>query len=381
MRVRCLVFMLLALAMNAQELTDQIRAAQSSGNYAEAAALYERLIASGSDAPEIRSNYGVMLHLAGKNSEAMTQFRMALERKPSLAGANLFAGLTEIDLNAPALALPYLKRAQEADPSQPAPLLGLAKARVALRQYAAANDSYKKAAALDPKLAEAWYGQGVTDRSVAEELLSHGSRNGHGTNANRQRVQALLADALKSLTRALDLEPNSVRAHLVMAEALSDAGKATEAVAEYQTALRLDPRLLGAYLGLASLYWKQREFDEALPLLQQVLQRSPRDPEANGMMADIAEHAGKNAEAEEYATVALAGNPDLIQTRVVLARVYVAKQEPRRAIIELTKVIGADPDGSYHFLLYRAYRQAGDEASAKLALAKFQQLRKGNPQP
>jgi Tfp pilus assembly protein PilF len=379
--VRCLVLILLALAANTQELTEQIRAAQSAGNYADAAALYAHLIASGSDAPEIRSNYGVMLHLAGKNSEAMAQFRMALERKPSLAGANLFAGLTEIDLGAPKLALSYLTRALEADPSQPAPLLGLAKAHVALRKYAAANDSYRKAAALDPKLAEPWYGLGVTDRSLAEELLSQAARDGQSTDAQRERVQALLADALKALTRALELEPDSARTHLVMAESLSDAGKITEAIGEYQTALKLDPQLVAASLGLASLYWKQRQFEHVLPLLQHVLQKSPRDPEANGMMADIEQHAGKDAEAEQYATVALAGNPDLIETRVVLARVYVARQQPKLAIAELKKVITADPDGSYHFLLYRAYRQTGDERSAKLALARFQQLRKGTAQP
>jgi hypothetical protein len=38
-------------------------------------------------------------------------------------------------------------------------------------------------------------------------------------------------------------------------------------------------------------------------------------------------------------------------------------------------VLSADPDGSYHFLLYRAYRAAGDEKGAREAMAEFQQLR------
>ena len=95
------------------------------------------------------------------------------------------------------------------------------------------------------------------------------------------------------------------------------------------------------------------------------------------MMADIEQHAGKDADAKRYAETALKGNPDLIETRVVLARVYVTMQEPKKAILELNKVIRADPDGKYHFLLYRAYRQAGDEESARSALARFQQMRKG----
>jgi predicted Zn-dependent protease len=74
---------------------------------------------------------------------------------------------------------------------------------------------------------------------------------------------------------------------------------------------------------------------------------------------------------------ALRGKPDLIQTRVVLARIYIVKQQPKLAIDELRKVIGADPDGSYHFLLYRAYRASGDQEAAKEALAGFQQMRYG----
>jgi Tfp pilus assembly protein PilF len=361
-------------------LADQIRAAQSSGNYAEAAKLYLELIAAGTDTPEVRSNYGVMLHLAGKNREAMDQFRVALRENAHLAGANLFAGVTELDLGDPTLALSYLKRAEELDPSQPAPLLEMGKAYVALRNYGLANKSYSKAAALDTRLAQAWYGVGVTDRSLAEELLNRAARIGDKNGASNKRVRQLLDDALRALSRAIELDPNSARTHLIMAESLADAGRFAEAAPEYETAIKLDPQLEAAYLGLASQHWKQREFDQAIPPLKHVLLKSPKDPEANGMMADILQHDGDDANAKRYAEIALAGNPDLIETRVVLARVYMARRQPKQAIAELQKVISADPDGSYHFLLYRAYRQAGNEKAAKTAMAEFQQLRNGNKQ-
>ena len=373
-----LLITLFALAVGSQDLSEEIRAAQASGNYGLAAQLYLQLITAGTDTPEVRSNCGVMLHLAGKNREAMEQFRIALRRNPGLTGANLFAGLTELDLGEPKLALPYLKRARESDRARPAPLLALAKAYVGLRDYASANKYYSEAATLDANLAEAWYGVGVTDRSLAEELLNRAARSGGRSGANQEKVQELLDHALKALTRAIELEPSSARTHLIMAEALSDSGKFAEASTEYQTAMKLDPRLEAAYLGLASQYWKQRQFDDALPLLKHVLAESPKDPEANGILADILQHEGDDANAKRHAEIALAGNPDLIETRVVLARVYVARQESKLAIAELQKVISADPDGSYHFLLYRAYRQAGEEQAAKTALAQFQQIRNGN---
>src|SRR5882757_4551972 len=92
-------FMLPGISVYAADsLRDQIVAAQSSGHYAEAAGLYLKMIAAGSDGPEIRSNCGVMLHLAGKNREALEQFRVALRQAPDLAAANLFAGISEFEL-------------------------------------------------------------------------------------------------------------------------------------------------------------------------------------------------------------------------------------------------------------------------------------------
>ncbi len=357
-------------------ITDYIRLAQQSGNYAEAARLYRQLIGAGTDSPELRSNCGVMLHLAGKNREALEQFRVALRQKPDLAAANLFAGLSEFDLGDTKAALPYLNRAEQLDPDRPAPLLALGKLYLALRNYSRANELYARAAALDSRLPEAWYGLGVTDRSLAEETLNQSARHGAAKNeATESRIQKLLDGAVQALTRAVALDPNSARTHLLMAESLADAGKLVEAVPEYTTAMRLDPEMGAAYLGLASEYWKQHQFEQALPLLEHVLLKSPKDPEANAMMADIFEHNEDLGSAQHSAETALAGNPDLIQTRVVLARIYLSKQQPKLAIAELRKVISADTDGSYHFLLYRACRQAGDEQGARQAMKDFQQLR------
>ena len=372
----------LAIHLSAQEsLADQIRSAQSAGKYAEAAKMYGQLIAAGTDSPQVRSNYGVMLHLAGRNREALQQLQIAISQSPRLAGANLFAGLSELDLNEPAAALPYLRQAQQSDPDHAAPLLALGKAYVATRNYPAANEAYSKAAKLDGSLAEAWYGVGVTDRSLAEELLNHAAREGKANDDSiKPKVQKLLDGAMDALSRAVQLDPASARTHLLMGESLSTSGKFAEAVPEYQTAIKLDPHLDAAYLGLASGYWKARQFDQALPFLRKVLEKSPNDAEANGMLADILQHQGNDAEARRHADIALAGNPDLIETRVVLARIYLGQQQPKLAIAELQRVLAADPDGSYHFLLYRACRDAGDQQGARKAMAQFQQLRYNNRQ-
>jgi len=375
-----LLFAGLSASLIAQEsLADKIHSAQSAGDYAKAAKLYDQLIAAGTDSPQVRSNYGIMLHLAGRNREALDQFQIALRQSPSLAGANLFAGMSELELGDAKAALFYLQRAQQQDPARPGPLVALGKAYVATRNYAAARDVYSRATTLDGSLAEAWFGLGVTDRSLAENLLNQAARAGKANDVSiKPRVQRLLDAAMEALTRAVQLDPASARTHLLMAESLAESGKASEAITEYKAVMKLDPDLDAAYLGLASLYWKAREFEQATPFLNRVLKKTPQDAEANGMLADILEHGGSDAEAMRHAEVALAANPDLIETRVVLARVYLKKQQPKLAAAELRKVLLADPDGSYHFLLYRACRAAGDEQGASKAMSEFRQLRYKN---
>lgn len=369
---------LIASLLARDSLAEEIRSAQAAGNYTRAAKLYCQLIEAGTDSPEVRSNYGMMLHLAGQNREALRQLRIALRKSPDLAGANLFAGLSEVELDQPVAALPYLQRARQLDPAGPAPLLALGKAYVATRDYVAANEAYSEAAAIDGTLAEAWYGVGVTDRSLAEEMLNHAAREGKAEDESmKPRIQKLLGSARDALSRSIQLNPASPRTHLLMAESLSALGKFSDAVSEYQAAIKLAPSLDAAYLGLASGYWKARQFDQAMPLLHHILDKAPRDPEANGMLADILQHDGNETEAKRHAEIALAGNPDLIETRVVMARIYLGKQQPQLAIAELKKVLSADPDGSYHFLLYRACREAGDEQGARKAMAEFQ-LRRHN---
>jgi predicted Zn-dependent protease len=72
---------------------------------------------------------------------------------------------------------------------------------------------------------------------------------------------------------------------------------------------------------------------------------------------------------------ALAGNPRLAQAVVVMARIYLARKQPAPAIEALSRIVSEDPDGSYHYLLFRAYKLSGDEAKTKAAFEDFRRVR------
>ena len=59
----------------------------------------------------------------------------------------------------------------------------------------------------------------------------------------------------------------------------------------------------------------------------------------------------------------------------MLARIYLARNQPQKAAAELERVSDVDPDGSYHFLLWRAYKLAGKPAEAEIALDEYHRRR------
>ena len=362
-----------AVFMNAAEppdILDRIRTAQSVGDFRQAANLYKQLIASGQDTPELRSNAAAMLHFSGQDGEALVQARVALSRNPALAGANLIAGASLVRLGRPKAAIAYLARAHQQDPRGPAPLLALGQAYLSLRDYTRSNTAYLEAAKLNAGNAEAWYGAGITYRSLANAAIKKAPPGAIPPEAER-----LLDLALQALTRAVTLQPDAPQAHLILAESYRDSGKFIDALAEYKAVLKLVPGDGAAELGLATTYWKAGEDGNALPALEKVLKKLPDDPEANGILAEIFVRKGEFGRAAPHARKALDGNPNLTQVRVALAKIYLDENKPEAAIAELQKALPADPDGSYHYLLHRALRLVGRDAEASAALEGFKRLR------
>ncbi len=85
---------------------------------------------------------------------------------------------------------------------------------------------------------------------------------------------------------------------------LFGAGKLEEAIAEYRSAIALDPRFTDALHGLAQAYLAKNDFEGAIAAAQQILELGPDDILAwttisrayqrKGMMTE-AEHAGNKA--------------------------------------------------------------------------------------
>jgi protein O-mannosyl-transferase len=85
---------------------------------------------------------------------------------------------------------------------------------------------------------------------------------------------------------------------------LFGAGKLEEAIAEYRSALSLDPKFTDALHGLAQAYFAKNDFDSAVGVLQQILELDPEDVLAWTTISRAYQRRGMITEAEHAANKA-----------------------------------------------------------------------------
>src|SRR6267378_5162532 len=79
--------------------------------------------------------------------------------------------------------------------------------------------------------------------------------------------------------RALTASPRYAFAHHVKGQVLRAQNRWEEAIPEYETALASNPNLLSALNGLGWCKLFAGSIEEVIPLAEQAIRRSPRDPQ------------------------------------------------------------------------------------------------------
>ena len=375
-------------------------AAQQAGvDYRAQAESWRRVVAASATDARAWSNLGVTLHLAGDDAGAIAALDRALQLDQSLASAQLFKGLALTRTGKPAAALPCLERAARLDTRGSLPALGLARAHVALGDFSQANDAYFEATRRDPASSEAWYGLGITYKTLlaaaARRLAAaagdpsaaagtEGAPTRAGFEAARKAADApALARfaracrglAVEALSMAVSLDPGSVQAHLILAESFRDSGREQEAIQEYQAALRLRPDASAPYFGLALTLWRANQPEQAEQSVRKALALSPNDPDAAALLAELLLRRGENAEALRLARLALDRGPNSHRARLTAAKLALAEGRAEEAVATIEPVLSSDPNGALHYFYSQALRRAGRTPEAEAAMARFRTLR------
>ncbi|HJQ35091.1 MAG TPA: tetratricopeptide repeat protein [Pyrinomonadaceae bacterium] len=115
-------------------------------------------------------------------------------------------------------------------------------------------------------------------------------------------------DAVSTLRRHLKLAPGSAAGHAALGVALLDGARDTEAKAELETAVRLNPRQRDAVGALARIYLTEGKAAGAVALLRPLAASVP-DEETRLLLADALVKSGQSREAAEMLERELRADP------------------------------------------------------------------------
>ncbi|XXX82702.1 tetratricopeptide repeat protein [Sorangium sp. So ce134] len=283
----------------------------------EAAALFDKVSAADKDYPGLALQRGLLFEETGQSERALEMYADALRKAPNDIDLKLRVGSTQVMAGHASQAEPILREVIQNRPTS----------------------------------AEA-------NHFLGRALL------GRGTN---------MAEALRFLERAAELDPNRAEYHLYVGWGANETGQTARAEVALKRALELDAELGDAYWQRGVLLQKQGASRDALADLQIALEKRPSRYEAYATMALCYQDQGNWAAAEEAWRKAIAANDKVPEWHYRLGKIYASRGNRAGTAAEMEQAValGEAPDRSAppwlfdaHFLLAEALRATNERDKA-----------------
>jgi superkiller protein 3 len=257
---------------------------RENGDYTHAVDQYEHLTKLD---PYTWSNFyklGVSYQFLERLREAAKSYSRALTLNPDDPNTNMNLGLVHLYLGDPDEAVKYTERATLLDPKSAAAYSNLGVALDARGEYARAESAYRHSLDIDP--------------DNATTLLNL------GTNLIAQNKGTEAVDILERVIKMQDTPLHRKR----YGDALAKAGRYPDAVREYQSALKLNPKYYPAMneIGFsriaeykANLELDDAKKDEALAIWAQSLEINPDQPKIVAAKKQWTEGSGGGSGADK----------------------------------------------------------------------------------
>jgi TolB-like protein/DNA-binding winged helix-turn-helix (wHTH) protein/Flp pilus assembly protein TadD len=195
------------------------------------------------------------------------------------------------------------------------------------------------------------------------------------------RPETVRPEVIRAARKALELDPESAEAHVLLANMQRMQWQWSEAEAEYQRALALNPNDASAHLGFA--YWLlcQGRTDEAIAWAQRGRELDPIAVSGNDI-AGILFFSRRYDEDERELRSFLAMHPDDAGALWDLGFALIAKGQPEAAVPALEKALAAsNRSPGVIGVLIRAYAHAGRRTDALRLLAELKRRKQAGYVP
>jgi len=297
-------------------------------HYKEAIANYRKALSLNPKIPGLRLNLGLSLFKAGELRSAIETFETLLRSgtitPPEKLRLVTLIGMAEFGLGNYAASVPYLQQAAAGDPKNPSLRMTLAQGCLLSKQYQCVLDVY-------------------------HELLS--------------------------------LNADSAEAHMLAGEAYDELSKDSEAVAEFQAAVKDDPAPANAHFGYGYLLFRLSRYDEADKEFRAELAMNSEHPLALAYLGDTEIHLNRPDQAATYLEHAVRVQSSIAIAHRDLGTIYDGQGRKDDALRELTTADQLSPDdSSIHWALGRLYKSMGRTAEANAEFAKTKNLQQAKDQ-
>ncbi len=187
-----------------------------------------------------------------------------------------------------------------------------------------------------------------------------------------------LREAQQSKQAFLELTaryPDSAFVHKLMGTAYDAQQQWDLAVTEFQTALKVNPRMPEAAFGVGYIRFKQRRYDEARPWFERELALDPCHTRTHYYLGRAAESGKRFAEARRRFEQALACRPQYAEPYLGLGMLDYAARRYEPALENLRRALALDPQlREARYRLARTLRRLGRNAEARSELLKVEDI-------
>jgi tetratricopeptide (TPR) repeat protein len=342
---------------------------------------------------------GYLLSDSNQADLAITVFKEALRRDPAFAKA--YAGLGEAYLDKYEFTKDpeWIKKARTSCEQALKLRPGIIHAQVVLGNIARVEGRYDEAVSIlssivtqEPRNLEAWLHlartyeskQALREAEAAYQKaveIQPSYPGAHQHLGSFYYKQGRYDEAGRSFRRASDLAPDNYKALNNLAAVLVQQGRFLPAERALRHSLEIRPNPI-AYNNLASLYFTQERYAEAVPMMEQAVKMGQQSATLLGSLAHLYrvvpelrfKAAKASADAIDITQKQLAVNPHDTEARADLAWLYADQGDQQSAVREIVAALRETPgNGAVLFraiLVYELSGQRKDALTAYDSLAK-----------
>jgi tetratricopeptide (TPR) repeat protein len=332
------------LSPEATQLIQMGLEAQKQGRLNDAIADFRKVTELAPDLPAPFVSLGEAYMRNGNYDAAIAPLKRALDLNPDLIGARQMLGFALLSAGYAAEAIPHLEKVQALD------ALGVAQLRTG--KLAEAIGNLQAALAQRPRDPDLMYYLGR-----ATGLLS------------KQTFDALRAS-----------QPDSARAHQILAETYSVLRNIPGAEKEYREAIRLRPATPGLHLELGELYVAASQWDKAEAEFRAETILQPGEAEAAFQLGSALLKEGRIKDARlelDRANGLAPGMPETLYSLGKAASLDGDKPAAEKAWLAVIAIENETPlAGQAHFGLAGLYRERGNTAKAASEMQEFRRIQR-----